>query len=165
MKVVPDITKSLVSTCTIADADYITVLDKNRANIYNATTTTVTTNLPTILSRVRCQQTGLWGIPLIRNKDPSHQHTINNIFELQTVEKTIWWYHASAGFPAEETWTQAICNGAYSTWPGLATKNATKYYPKSNESQKGHMKGALPRPSFHQRISAKREKSTHPSPI
>jgi hypothetical protein len=45
------------------------------------------------------------------------------------------------GFPAEETWTQAIHNGAYSTWPGLTTKNATKYYPESDKSQKGHMKG------------------------
>ncbi len=142
MNMVPGITKSLVSICKIADADYITVLDKNGANIYNATTTTVTTNLPAILSRVRCQQTGLWGIPLFRNEDPSHQHTINNIFELQTVEKTIRWYHASAGFPAEETWTQAIRNRVYSTWPGLTTKNATKYYPKSDKSQKRHMKSA-----------------------
>jgi hypothetical protein len=141
MNVVPGITKSLVSICKIADADYITVLDRNGANIYDATTTTVTTNLPIILSGVRCQQTGLWGIPLIRNKDPSHQHTINIIFELQTVEKIIRWYHASVGFPAEETWTQAIRNGAYSTWPGLTTKNATKYYPESDNSQKGHMKG------------------------
>ncbi len=85
MKVVLGITKSLVSICKIADADYITVLDKNRANIYNATTTTVTTDLPDILSGVRCQQTGLWGIPLVRNEDPVHQHTINNIFKLQTV--------------------------------------------------------------------------------
>ncbi len=141
MNMVPGITKSLVSICNIGDADYITVLDKNGANIYDATTTKVVTNLPAILSGDRCQQTGLWGIPLIPNEDSNHHHTINNIFELQTVENTIRWYHASAGFPAEDTWTQAICNGAYGTWPCLTTKNATKYYPESNKSQKGCMKG------------------------
>ncbi len=141
MNVVPGITKSLVSICKIADTDYITVLDKNEANIYDATTTTVPTNLPAILSGDKCQQTGLWGIPLIPNNNSNHHHTINNIFELQTVEKTIRWYHTSAGFPAEETWTQAIQNGAYGTLPGLTTKNAIKYYPESDESQKEHMKG------------------------
>jgi hypothetical protein len=60
MNVVPGITKSLVSICKIADADYITVLDKNGAKLYDDTTTTVTTNFPAILSGVRCNIQVFW---------------------------------------------------------------------------------------------------------
>ena len=40
-----------------------------------------------------------------------------------------------------ETWINAICAGNYDTWPGLSVKAVLKYFPESDETVLGHMKG------------------------
>jgi hypothetical protein len=44
------------------------------------------------------------------------------------------------GFPVKETWIDAIKAGNYTTWPGLNVKVVNRYFPESDETQKGHMK-------------------------
>jgi hypothetical protein len=44
MNVIPGLNSTLVSIPKFADADYIVVFDKNKANIYDAKTTTITSS-------------------------------------------------------------------------------------------------------------------------
>jgi hypothetical protein len=55
-------------------------------------------------------------------------------------EKSVRYLHAAAGFPVKESWIDAIKAGNYTTWPGLNVKVVNRYFPESDETQKGHMK-------------------------
>ena len=72
---------------------------------------------------------------------PHPEDAIAHVFELPSTEKTIAYYHASAGFPTKETWLEAVRAGNYTTWPGLSVKAVNKYYPETDETPKGHMSG------------------------
>ena len=47
---------------------------------------------------------------------------------------------SAAGFSPKETWLKHIRNGHYLTWPHITVKNVNKYFPESEETQKGHMR-------------------------
>eukprot|EP00956_Cyclotella_meneghiniana_P019401 scaffold33215_cov93-Cyclotella_meneghiniana.AAC.1 len=63
-----------------------------------------------------------------------------NVHDLPSTERVIRYLHAAAGFPTKATWLKAISKGFYSTWPLLTSKNVNKYFPESEETQKGHMR-------------------------
>jgi len=63
------------------------------------------------------------------------------IFEFPSTRQTIMYHHALTGFPVKETFLDAIRAGNYATWPGLTVAALHKYFPDSDETQKGHMKG------------------------
>jgi hypothetical protein len=65
----------------------------------------------------------------------------NAIFELPSTCQTILYHHALAGFPVKETFLNAVRAGDYATWPGLTIAVLHKYFPNSDKTQKGHMKG------------------------
>jgi hypothetical protein len=67
--------------------------------------------------------------------------TLNVIFDLPSARKTFLWYHASAGFPTKETFVDAIRKGNYATWPKLTLTLINRYFPDSDETIKGHLKG------------------------
>ena len=73
------------------------------------------------------------------NRPPSTE-VINNVYELPAIEPAIRYLHGTAGFPAKATWLKAIRKGSYLSWPLVNVKNVNKYFPKSEETQKGHMK-------------------------
>ena len=70
---------------------------------------------------------------------PSPKEAIYHVFELSSTEKTIAYYHATAGIPTKETWADTIRSGNYDTWPGLNVKSVNKCFPESYDTQKGHM--------------------------
>jgi hypothetical protein len=76
---------------------------------------------------------------------PNKQHetpkTINVIFDLPSSCKSFFWYHASAGFPPKETFIDTIHNRNYATWQKLTVTLINQYYPDSDETVKGHLKG------------------------
>ena len=59
----------------------------------------------------------------------------------QRLKKTVIYMHTAAGFPPMETWINAIRAGNYDTWPGLSAKAVLKYFPESDKTVLGHMKG------------------------
>eukprot|EP00804_Cyclotella_cryptica_P002412 CCRYP_004109-RA/>CCRYP_004109-RA protein AED:0.25 eAED:0.31 QI:0/0/0/1/0.33/0.25/4/0/631 len=65
---------------------------------------------------------------------------ILNVYELPSIEQSIRYLHAAAGFPTKSTWLAAIRKGNYSTWPLITVKNAHKHFPQSEETQQGHMR-------------------------
>ena len=48
------------------------------------------------------------------------------------------YYHAAAGFPTKPTWTRAIKNKQFASWPGLTVDVVNRHYPDSKETPKGH---------------------------
>eukprot|EP00804_Cyclotella_cryptica_P005331 CCRYP_020409-RA/>CCRYP_020409-RA protein AED:0.39 eAED:0.39 QI:0/-1/0/1/-1/1/1/0/334 len=68
------------------------------------------------------------------------KHTILNVYKLPSIEQTIRYLHAAAGYPTKNTWLTAIRHGNYSTWPLITIKNVNKHFPQSEETQQGHMK-------------------------
>ena len=66
--------------------------------------------------------------------------TTGNAYELPSIEQTIRYQHAEAGFPTKTTWLKAIRKGNYNTWPLLTVKNVKTHFPESEETQQGHMR-------------------------
>jgi hypothetical protein len=65
---------------------------------------------------------------------------IHNVYKLPSIEPTIRYLHAAAGFPVEKMWLKAIRQGNYNSWPLINITNVACYFPKSEEMQKGHMR-------------------------
>ncbi len=66
---------------------------------------------------------------------------IHNMYKLPSIEQTVRYLHAAAGHPTEDTWSKAIRKGNYNSWPLIDTKKIWKYFPESEETQFGHMRG------------------------
>ncbi len=62
------------------------------------------------------------------------------MYDLPSVNQTIKYLYAAAGYPVKDTWVKAINAGNYTTWPGLTATAVRKHFPESDETQKGHMK-------------------------
>jgi hypothetical protein len=66
---------------------------------------------------------------------------IHNVYKLPSIEPTIRYLHAAAGFPTKESWSGAIRQGNYNSWPLINVKNVARHFLESEETQKGHMRG------------------------
>ena len=53
--------------------------------------------------------------------------TALNAHDLPSVGALVRYLHTTAGLPVNSTWLGAIKAGNYSSWPGLAYANASKY--------------------------------------
>jgi hypothetical protein len=62
------------------------------------------------------------------------------VYDIPSINQTIKYLHAAAGYPVKDTWVKAINAGNYTTWPGLTVTAARKHFPESNKTQKGQMK-------------------------
>ena len=57
-----------------------------------------------------------------------------NANDLSSVKTLVRYLHAAAGFLVKSTWITAIKAGNYTSWTGLASANAYKYFPVSTET-------------------------------
>ena len=60
-------------------------------------------------------------------------------YYLPSIEALIQYFHADSGFPVRDTWSKDIKAGNFASGPGLTNQNASKAYPTTNETLKGHM--------------------------
>jgi hypothetical protein len=148
MNIVPGLHSALVSIPKLADAGYTTVFNKNGAAIYDGKTTTFMATNPPVLKSERCKHTGMRKLNLNPETTISNQEvptappkTLNVIFDLPSARETFLWYHASAGFPTKETFVDVVHKGNYATWPKLTVTLINRYFPDSDETIKGHLKG------------------------
>jgi hypothetical protein len=106
-----------LSTSKFANANYITIFDKEAVNIYDVNNTTITVTRGAILRRFKCPMTDMWRIPLVdlvRNNNtdtvivncppseflparPPPAEAIYNVYELKTQPELVRYYHAAAG--------------------------------------------------------------------
>jgi hypothetical protein len=159
LHITPGITKnSLMSTSKFAEANYITIFDKEAVNIYDANDTIITVMRGAILCGFKCPKTCMWRIPLVdlvRNNNtktvivncppseflparPPPTEAIYNVYELKTQPELVPYYHAATGFPTKPTWIKAIKNKQFALWPGLMADVVNHHYPDPKETPKGH---------------------------
>ena len=75
--IVPGIERdSLLSIAKFADANHITIFNKDELNIYDANKTKVTISRGTILCSWRCKETNLWQIPLVLHVSNNNTDTV-----------------------------------------------------------------------------------------
>jgi hypothetical protein len=63
-----------------------------------------------------------------------------NVYELPSTKEVIRFQHAALGFPTKATLLTSIRNNNLVTFPGMSADNVNKFFPESDETQKGHMK-------------------------
>ena len=73
-------------------------------------------------------------------KEVSVTEVAGSVYDLPSIEAVIRYLHASLGFPTKNTLLRAIKHGNLSSFPGLTVNTVTKYFPESDETQKGHMR-------------------------
>ncbi len=148
----------ILSTVKFADANYITIFDKDEVNIYDANDTIITVIKGAILRGWRNNKANLWRIPLVRmvwnlNTDtvllkrppseflfnhPDPTEAVHSVYELKSQPELVRYLHASAGFPTKPTWLKAIKNKQFASWPGLTAEAVRSHFPDSDETHKGH---------------------------
>ena len=102
----------------------------------------ITSTWPAILQGCR-DKNGPWRIPLTECTSILHNpvgHCINNIYDLPSTVHSVQYIHVALSFPTKNMLLTEIHNGYLNTFPGLASTNVMKHFPKSDEMQKGHMK-------------------------
>ena len=63
------------------------------------------------------------------NSEHAAGETINNIYEVPSLEHAVWYLHAAAGFPTKATCLKSIRNGNYLPWPLLAIHDLNRHFP------------------------------------
>jgi hypothetical protein len=145
---------SLLSTDKFANANYITVFDKEMVNVYDVNNTIFTISRGAILHGFCDLVLNHYQIPLVdmvRNNNtdtiivncpptkylpdqPPLSKAVYNVYKLKTQPELVQYHHASAGFPTKPTWLAAIKNKHFTSWPGLTLDVARKHFPDSEET-------------------------------
>ena len=63
-----------------------------------------------------------------------------SVYDLPSTEAVIRYHHASLGFLTKSTLLKAVWHGSLVTFPGLNVLAINRYFPDSDETQKGHMR-------------------------
>jgi hypothetical protein len=99
---------------------------------------TVSKNGKHLMYGARDPKSRLWRVNLkqkfeTENVQCNHAHANNNQKDL------INYFHAACFSPVKSTWTMAIKNGNFSSWPGLTEHAVEKHLSKSTSTTKGHL--------------------------
>ena len=151
MHIMPGISQnSLLSTAKYADANYITVFEKDRVNVCDANNTKITVSREAVLREGQKEGEDLWQIPIVetvRNNNtdtiivnwppteflpnrPEPSEAVHNVYELKTQPELVRYLHATAGFPTKPKILAAIKNKQYPAWPGLKVDTVRKHFPE-----------------------------------
>jgi hypothetical protein len=102
-------------------------------------TITITTSEPPILQVCKSNTGKLWMVSAEKNKAIKQKET-HKLFSLPSIPQTVKYLHASARYPVDATWINAIIVENFVTWPGLTVATVRMHFPESDETIKGHMK-------------------------
>ena len=155
---VPCVNHNLLSMNMLAAKNYITIFGKDKVSIYNANNTKIYVFRQAILEGWHVKKEGLWQISLVKNVHNINTDTIVvtksssellqsaqpptkqiiSAYELKTKSELICYYHTATRFPTKPTWLAAIQNKWLASWISLSAAAVTKYFPKLEETWKGH---------------------------
>eukprot|EP00804_Cyclotella_cryptica_P011209 CCRYP_007737-RB/>CCRYP_007737-RB protein AED:0.21 eAED:0.17 QI:0/-1/0/1/-1/1/1/0/1078 len=71
---------------------------------------------------------------------PAPTEAVYNVYELPSTRELVAFLHASLGYPTKATLVEAARRGFLTSFPGLTVENLNKFFPESEETQKGHMR-------------------------
>jgi phosphoribosylformylglycinamidine (FGAM) synthase PurS component len=143
-----DFPTSLMSVGTTSDDGNISIFTKKGVSVYKEQDVLITCQGEPILIGVRDEH-GSYRIPLLQQKGQWQPHRpskrvnktlkqANSVYDLPSTEQAIKWMHAVCGYPVKSTWIKAVKAGNFVGWSLLTEKNINKYYPESEETNKGH---------------------------
>jgi len=138
--ILPGLKRSLLSVNKMAQEGYTTIFHPGEKGVTiheKGSIQIITTKAP-VLHGHKLTGENLWTVLGTIEKDT--QEKANNVYSLPSIQQSIKFLHAAAGFPVKDTWLDAIKAGNYVSWPGLTAAAVQKHYPDSDETQKGHMK-------------------------
>ncbi len=133
--VIPEMsTQALMSVRQLADQGYTTFFHPylQGATVHDNDSLKLIINKPPLLQGWR-DNGGLWTVPLAEEK-------AMNVDELPSTKEVIQFQQAALGFPTKASLLNAICHKNLVTFPGMTANNINKFFPESDETQKGHMK-------------------------
>ena len=143
----------LLSVCKLLYTGYTTVFHSGYGGVtvHWSDDTVIKVTKEAILQGWR-DESGLWRVPIkdeVENENtdtllidrPAPEHTVHNVYELASTEKTIRYLYAALGFTTKATMLKVVQNKWLSSWPGLIVKAVNEFFQESEETQKGHMKG------------------------
>ncbi len=132
--------EALLSINKMAENGYTTIFRPGNegVTIHKKGTLTITTSEPPVLQGCKKKEANLWTVSAAATDNECK--IVANMYNIPSINQTIKYLHAAAGYPVEDTWVKAINAGNYTTWPGLTATVACKHFAESNETQKGHMK-------------------------
>ncbi len=133
--VIPEMsTKALMSVKKLADQGYTTIFHPylQGVTVHDNDGFKLVMSKPPLLQG--WQDTGgLWTVPL-------SEETAMNVYELPLTKEVVQFQHATLGFPTKAMLLTAICHKNLVTFPGMTSESINKFFPESDETQKGHMK-------------------------
>jgi hypothetical protein len=123
-----------MSVKQLADQGYTTIFHPHLegVTVHDNDGFKLVTSKPPLLQGWR-EKGGLWTVALAEEK-------AMNIYELPSMKEVVRFQHAALGFPTKATLLTSICNNNLITFPGMTSDNVVKFFPESNETEKGHMK-------------------------
>ncbi len=138
--ILPGLTNSLLSINKMAENRYTTIFRPGNegVTIHRKGTLTITTSKPPLLQRCKKRGAKLWTVSAAATDNEWEE--VANVYNIPSINQTIKYLQAAAGYPVKDTWVKAINAGNYTTWPGLTATAARRHFPESDETQKGHMK-------------------------
>ena len=129
---------SLLSTSTLSDTKYVTVLTPEYVLMFHDLGhLQLTISQEATLKGWRCKTSGFWRVPLKtmvinQKKDtillyrPNPEHAVNSAYEFPITEELIRYLHECAVYPTKETWVKSIIPVNYVLRPGLNVKKVKK---------------------------------------
>jgi len=145
-----DFPSSLMSVGKMSDNGTISIFTKEGVTVHREQDVLITCKGELILIGIRDDK-GRYRIPLVQQRGnwqprkPSKKarqalRQANCIYDLPSIEQVIKWMHPVSGYPVKTTWwSKAAKAGNFVGRPLLTKKNFNKYYPKTDETPKGHM--------------------------
>jgi hypothetical protein len=138
--ILPGLKRLLLSVNKMAEEGYTTIFHPGEegVTIHKEGTVTITTSEPPVLEGYKNNPAKLWKVSATQNTE-NHEDT-SKVYSLPSIQQSIKYLHAAAGFPVKEMWLDAIKYRNFVTWPGLTTTTVRKHFPDSDKTQQGHMK-------------------------
>ena len=143
--IVPQMTtKALLSVGKFSDAGYTTIFHPHDegVTVHDNDSFELTIKSPPLLQGWR-RAGGLWTVPLVDQAKVSQELDVeqaNNVYELPSTSEVVRFLHAALGFPTKATLLAAARKGNLVTFPGMTVENISRFFPESDETQKGHMR-------------------------
>jgi hypothetical protein len=106
--------------------------------IHKKGTLTITTSEHPMLQGCKKKGAKLWTVSAAATDNECKK--VANVYDVSSINQTIKYLHAAAGYPVEDIWVKAINAGNYTTWLEMTATAAHKHFPESDKTQKGHMK-------------------------
>jgi hypothetical protein len=131
--VIPELKQALMSVKQLADQGYTTIFHPHLegVTVHDNDGFKLVISKPPLLQGWQ-EKGGLWTVALAEEK-------AMNIYELPSTKEVICFGHAALGFPTKPTLLKAIHNKNLATFPGMSADNINKFFPESDETQKGHI--------------------------